>query len=109
MALTKIAIDPLGSCVGLLDAAFQSGMAIEIEETQAGLMPFSLGRMVILDSAKLRSIEKSHVYTLKNSPFRTNFVICDEQERALCILVDLGVKPSQLASLSLNLEKNELN
>ena len=109
LALTKIAIDPLGSCVGLLDAAFQSGMAIEIEETQAGLMPFSLGRMVILDSAKLRSIEKSHVYTLKNSPFRTNFVICDEQERALCILVDLGVKPSQLASLSLNLEKNELN
>jgi 3-oxoacyl-(acyl-carrier-protein) synthase len=108
VAFTKISIDPQGSCIGLLDAAFQSGMAINLAETQAGLMPFSLGRMIILDSNKLKTIQKSHVYTLKNSPFRTNFVICDEQDQPLCILVDLGVKASQLHQNVLSLY-SELN
>ncbi|MBA4696807.1 MAG: AMP-binding protein [Legionella sp.] len=97
LALTQILIEPQGSCIGLLDAAFQSGMAINLAEIQAGLMPFSLGRMIILDPNKLRLIQKSHVYTLKNSPFRTNFVICDEHDNPLCILIDLGVKASNLS------------
>ncbi|MBL7479521.1 AMP-binding protein [Legionella bononiensis] len=96
VALTQIVIEPQGSCIGLLDAAFQSGMAINLAETQAGLMPFSLGRIIILEPNKLRLVQKSHVYTLKNSPFRTNFVICDEYDNPLCILVDLGVKASNL-------------
>ncbi len=100
LALSLITINPQGSCIGLLDASFQSGMAINLSETQAGLMPFSLGKIIIFDSSKLRTMQRSWVYTFKNSPFRTNFIICDEQEQPIVALVDLGVKPSQLNIMS---------
>lgn len=96
MALTTITIEQPGSIVGLLDAAFQTGMAINLDEVNPGLMPFSLGKLTIFDVERLRTIRKSVVYTLKNSPYRTSFIICDEHSIPLVAITDLGVKPSQL-------------
>ncbi|KTD60814.1 AMP-binding protein [Legionella shakespearei] len=96
MALTRLALNPQGGCTALLDASFQSGMAINLAESLPGLMPFSLGKMIIFNHSKLIRLEKAFVYTLKNSPFRTNFIICDEQDEPIVALIDLGVKPSQL-------------
>lgn len=96
LALTSLSINPLGSCTALLDASFQSGMAIDLSETQAGLMPFSLGKMIVFNTDTLRTMHKSKVYTFKNSPFRTNLIICDEEEQPVAVLIDLGVKPTLL-------------
>jgi amino acid adenylation domain-containing protein len=96
LALTRLVLNPQGGCTALLDASFQSGMAINLTESLPGLMPFSLGKMVVFNHAQLIRLEKAFVYTLKNSPFRTNFIICDEQDEPVVALIDLGVKPSQL-------------
>lgn len=100
MALTTLELNPQGGCTALLDASFQSGMAINLAESLPGLMPFSLGKMIIFNHSKLIRLEKAFVYTLKNSPFRTNFIICDEQDEPIVALIDLGVKPSQLKQIS---------
>lgn len=81
---SKLSVLPSGSLVGVLDAAFQTGMAIEMDSVKSGLMPLSIGRF--------------YVFTIKYSAFRTSFVITDLQEQPLATIVDLGVMPSKLSN-----------
>lgn len=84
-------LNPCGSLAMLLDSAFQSGMAISLDENQQGLMPFTLGSMTLI-SDKLWRLTKAQIYTKKISPFRTHFIVYDDADDRQAIIMDLGVK-----------------
>lgn len=77
----------------LLDCAQQSGVAISIGEHKDSLMPFSIGTMQwhVGDASCCR---KAYVVTRKDSPYRTNLTVYNEQLRPLVSLFDLGVRAS---------------
>lgn len=81
---------------GLLDGAFQSGMAISIGEHKESLMPYSLGRLILHQALPDWALDRAFVLTEKLSPFRTNLTIFDEAYVPLLSVFDLGVKPSHL-------------
>lgn len=85
------------SFVNLLDAAFQSGMAISIGEHQESLMPFSLGAIHFHGETDITQHHSYYVITEKKSAFRTNITICDDRYQTLLSVHDLGVKPSLLS------------
>ena len=93
----KLTVPPSGSLIGVLDAAFQTGMAIDMNSVKSGLMPLSIGCLSIFDVDNLKTLDGFYVFTIKYSAFRTSFVITDLQEQPLAAIVDLGVMPSKLS------------
>lgn len=81
---------------GLLDCAFQAGMAISIGERRESLMPYSLGRLILHQALPDHALDRAFVLTEKLSPFRTNLTVFDEAYTPLLSVFDLGVKPSHL-------------
>lgn len=91
----KVSLNPQGSVVSLLDCALQTGMAISLESSEAGLMPFTLGSMVINDVLNIESLNIVQVYTKKLSSFRTHILVCDPNDIPLLSFIDLGVKAAK--------------
>jgi len=86
--------------VNLLDAAFQSGMAISIGEHQESLMPFSFRSLYFHTKQKSITGSKYYVITEKKSKFRTDITICDADLQKFISVIDLGVKPSLLSKIN---------
>lgn len=84
------------SLCGLLDCAFQSGMAISIGQETASLMPFSLGSLAWHMPIEDIASHSFYVVTEKASPYRTQIGIHDEDGVPVASVMDLGVKPSRL-------------
>ena len=82
----------------LLDCSFQSGMAISIGEHQDALMPFSLGILKFHQSPERLNKHSYYVLTRKDSPFRTNITIFDEEYQPMISVYDLGVKATLLST-----------
>ena len=96
----KLTLGPERSMVSLLDCALQSGMAISLDSGIRGLMPFTLGALIIHDKFKIENINEVKVFTRKLSPFRTNIIVCDNEDKPLLSFIDLGVKGSALEKKS---------
>lgn len=81
--------------VNLIDGAFQSGMALSIEQNKTALMPFSMGRLKV-HSELDPNTNQFLVLTRKDSEFRTSLTIFDDQMVPLISVIDLGVKTGDI-------------
>lgn len=91
----KLSLNTQGSIVSLLDCTLQTGMVISLESSEAGLMPFTLGSMVLNERLNRESLNSVQVYTKKLSSFRTHILVCDPNDIPLLSFIDLGVKAAK--------------